>query len=340
MRFRHIIRPIRTMLVAGAVLCAGPAPAQNLLRLSLDSRIDGQSTPFLIAVDRGYYQAEGLDVAVDPATTPLDALTRVANGTYDLAIVDINTLIKYRDQNPSTPLKAVFMVYNRPPFSIIARKSHGISQPKDIEGKKLGAPAADGSFGQWKVFVNANGIDAAKVTIENVTFPVREPILAAGQVDAITAPSFTYVDLKDRGVPVNDLVVLLMADHGVDLYGNAIVVSSKFAAERPEALRGFLHALVRGLKETVKDPGHAVESVLRRSEGARKEIELERLRIAIRDNILTEEVRSNGYGGIDQQRFGTAIDQLGLAYEFKSKPKAADIFDPAFLPSASERRAN
>jgi len=86
MRFRHIIRPIRPILVVAAVLCTGPAPAQNLLRLSLDSRIDGQSTPYLIGVDRGYYKTEGLDVAVEPAATPLESLTRVANGSYDLAL--------------------------------------------------------------------------------------------------------------------------------------------------------------------------------------------------------------------------------------------------------------
>ena len=84
------------------------------------------------------------------------------------------------------PIKAIFMVYNKPPFSIVARKSRGVTKPKDLEGKKLGAPAPDGAYAQWPIFVKANNIDAAKVTIENVGFPVREPMLAAGQVDAIT----------------------------------------------------------------------------------------------------------------------------------------------------------
>ncbi|MGB9060039.1 MAG: ABC transporter substrate-binding protein, partial [Pseudolabrys sp.] len=66
--------------------------------------------------------------------------------------------------------------------------------------------------------------------IENVSFPVREPMLAAGQVDAITGLSFSsFIDLKEKGVPVDDLVVLLMADYGVNLYGSAIIVNSKFA---------------------------------------------------------------------------------------------------------------
>jgi NitT/TauT family transport system substrate-binding protein len=71
--------------------------------------------------------------------------------------------------------------------------------------------------------VQVNGIDPSKVKIENVSFPVREPMLAAGQIDAITGYSFTtFVDLKDKGVPVGDISVLLMADYGVELYGNAI----------------------------------------------------------------------------------------------------------------------
>ena len=66
-------------------------------------------------------------------------------------------------------------------------------------------------------------------------------------------------------------------------------------------------------------------------------MELERLRMAIRDNILTPEVRTNGYGGVDIRRFEQAIDQIGLAYKFKAKPSVADIFDPSFLPPADQR---
>ncbi len=188
------------------------------------------------------------------------------------------------------------MVYNRPPFAIITRKSRGVAKPKDLEGKKLGAPAADTAFAQWKIFAKANDIDAAKVDVENVGAPVREPMLAAGEVDAITGLSFSsYVNLKDRGVPVDDIVVLLMSDYGVDLYGNAIIVNQKFAAEHPEAVNGFLRAFTKGLKDTIRDPAAAIESVIKRNDLAKKDVELERLRMALKDNILTPEVEANGY---------------------------------------------
>ena len=64
------------------------------------------------------------------------------------------------------------MLYNSPPFAVVGRKSLGITEPMDLEGRTLGAPEADGAYAQWPIFVAANGIDASKVTIENVGFPV------------------------------------------------------------------------------------------------------------------------------------------------------------------------
>ena len=101
------------------------------------------------------------------------------------------------------------MIYDAPPFAIIGRRSLGVSKPKDLEGKILGAPAPDGAYAQWKSFVLANGINASKVTIENVGFPVREPMLAQGKVHAITGFSFSsYINLKSKGVPASDISLM------------------------------------------------------------------------------------------------------------------------------------
>jgi NitT/TauT family transport system substrate-binding protein len=330
------------LLLACAVLLApNSVVAQTAVKVSLDWRIEGPAAPFFVALDKGYYRAEGLDVTIDTGASSLEPINRVASGSHDIGFGDINALIKFRDQNGNAPLKAVFVVYNRPAYSIVARKSRGIEGPKDLEGKKLGAPALDSASAQWPLFAKVNGIDTSKVTLEQVGIPVREPMLAAGQVDAITGFSFSsYINVKDRGVPVNDIVVLLMADHGLELYGNALIVNPKFAAERPEAVKAFLRAFLKGLKETVRNPSTSLDPVLSRNELARRDVELERLRMAIRDNIRTAEVKENGYGGVDSARLERAIDQIGLTFKFKSKPAAADIFDSSFLPAAAERRAN
>jgi NitT/TauT family transport system substrate-binding protein len=330
-------------VLATALLLASAAPAwtQTALKFSLDGRLEGPAAPFLVPQDKGYFRHEGLDVTIDEGATPVEPITRVVSGAYEMGFADINALIKYRDQNPSAPIKAVFMVYNRPPFAVVARKSRGITEPKHLEGKKLGAPPNAATLAQWPLFAKLNDIDVSKVTLENIALPVRAPMLAAGQLDAALGYSFrVYVDLKDRGVPVDDIVLLMMANYGLKLYGSAIIVNSKFAAEKPEAVQGFLRAFAKGLKETVRNPAAAVDTVLKREDVAKKEVELDRLRMAIRDNIITPEVRANGFGAVDPVRLEESINQIGLTYTFKARPKTEDIFDASFLPPAADRRVN
>jgi NitT/TauT family transport system substrate-binding protein len=326
--------------LAATVGFAATAEAQVRIAYANDWRWEGPAAPFLLALDRGYYAEEGLEVTMDTGQGSLEAIPRVASGTYQMGFADINSLIRFRDQNPDLDVKAVLMVYNNPAFSIVGRKSLGINEPKDLEGKKLGAPAPDGAYAQWNAFVDANGIDASAVTIENVGFPVREPMLAQGQVDAITGFSFSsFINLKAAGVPEDDITVLLMSDWGLDLYGNVVIVNSDFAEANPEAVTAFIRATIRGLKDTIADPAAAVEYVVANNDVVTADVELERLQMSLDANIVTDEVRANGFGGIDPERFDRAVQQIALTYEFQGElPSADDIFDPSFLPPVEERR--
>ena len=81
--------------------------------------------------------------------------------------------------------------------------------------------------------------------------------------------------------------------------------------------------------------------MLKRNDVAKKEVELERLQIALKDNILTPEVKKNGFGGVDADRLDKSIDQIALTYQFKNaKPKGADVFDTSFLPAEQDRKAD
>jgi NitT/TauT family transport system substrate-binding protein len=327
---------IAAALMAGA---AGRADAQTAVKFALDWKFEGPSAPYFVAIDKGYYKAEGLDVTIDSGPGSVAGIARVAAGTYPIGFFDINSLVKFRDQNPDKAVKAVMMVYDRPPFSVVTVKRTGIAKPKDLEGKVLGAPAADGAFAQWKAFVKENGIDAAKVKIENVGFPVREPMLADGKVDAITGFSFSsYFNLMQKGIKPEDITVLLMADHGLVLYGNAIMVNPDYAKANPKVVAGFVRATIKGVIDTVKDPDSAIKSVMKRNETGDEKIELERLKMSLRDNFVTPWVKANGIGGVDMARLAKSIDQIAVTYDFKNRPKPDDIFTSEYLPSAAERK--
>jgi NitT/TauT family transport system substrate-binding protein len=332
---------MRIAALAAALAFTGAAAAQDLVevRYANDWKWEGPAAPFLLALERGYYEEEGLDVAMDTGQGSREAIPRVASGAYDMGFADINSLIRFKDQNPDIDVKAVFMVYDKPPFAIIGRRSLGVSEPKDLEGRTLGAPAPDGAYAQWNAFVEAAGIDPSKVTIENVGFPVREPMLVQGEVDAVTGFSFSsFLNLKGAGVPEEDISVILMADHGLELYGNAVIVNPGFAEAHPEAVTGFIEATLRGLREVIADPEAGVEAVLAHNDVAREEIERERLEMALAQNLLTPAVREHGFGGVDMERLARSIDQIALTFDFDDEPPAPEeVFDPSFLPPQEER---
>ncbi|MFG1305567.1 ABC transporter substrate-binding protein [Xanthobacter autotrophicus] len=332
--------PLRTLLAAAlTLLVVAPAVAETDVKFALDWKFEGPSAPYFVALDKGYYKAEGLNVTIDSGPGSVAGIARVAAGTYPIGFFDINSLMKFRDQNPDKAVKAVLMVYDEPPFSIVTLKKTGIAKPKDLEGRTLGAPAPDGAFAQWKAFVKENGIDADKVKIENVGFPVREPMLAAGQVDAITGFSFSsFFNLRQKGVPADDIVVLLMSKYGLVLYGNAIMVNPDYAKAHPEVVKGFVRATIKGIIETARDPKAAIASVMKRNETADEAIELARLEMALRDNIVTAWVKANGVGDVDPARLAKSIDQVAITYDFKAKPTASDIFTGEYLPPVADRK--
>ncbi|MFZ8912465.1 MAG: ABC transporter substrate-binding protein, partial [Burkholderiaceae bacterium] len=236
------------------------------------------------------------------------------------------------------PIKAVMMGYDTPAFAIITLKKTGISKPKDLEGRILGAPAPDGAYAQWPIFVDANKIDASKVKIENVGFPVREPMLAQGKVDAITGFWFSsYMNLKANGVAGDDIIVMLMRDYGLDLYGNVIIANPEFAKSNPKAVAGFVRATIKGIQDTIASPETAIDSLMKRNQIAKRDVELERLKLAISKNFVTPDVKKNGFGDVDMARLARSIDQIGLTFKYTNKPKAQDIFTSEFLPAKDAR---
>ena len=328
--------------VAAAVtaFAAGSAAAQTTdIKFALDWKFEGPAAPYFVAVDKGYYKAEGLNVTIDSGPGSVAGIARVAAGTYPIGFFDVNSLVKFRDQNPEKQVKAVLMIYDKPPFAIASVAKTGISKPKDLEGKVLGAPAPDGAYAQWKAFVQENNIDSGKVKIENVGFPVREPMLAEGKVDAITGFSFSmHFNLLQKGLKPEDIRTMLMADHGLVLYGNAIMVNPDYAKANPKVVAGFVRATIKGVLDTIKDPDSAIKSVMKRNETGDEKVELDRLKMSLRDNFVTPWVKANGFGDVDMARLEKSIEQIAVTYDFKAKPKASDIFTSEFLPPAGERK--
>jgi NitT/TauT family transport system substrate-binding protein len=308
--------------------------------LSFDRPINAAEAPLVVAMTDGLFSAERLAVSSKLSEGSPDAIARVASGASEFAFVDLNALIRFRSQ-ATAPVKAVFVLFNKAPYAIVARKSRGIHMLADLEGKTLGVADSDLSAGLWPALARQNGIHLDHVKQSRISNAVREPMLSAGQVDAVTGFSFqSAVNLRDRGVPADDLAVLRFADYGCDAYGFAVIVNPDFAEKHPDAVKGFVRALIAATSLTIRDEGHAVDQVLTRMEDASRDLELERLHAVVRDNIMTDEVNRNGLGGVDPARLERSIGQVGEGFKFAKRPQASDIFDDHFLPPRADRLIN
>lgn len=327
---------LNKILVAAALaaMTTGAAMAETVkLPFALDWKFEGPAAPYFLAIDNGLFADRELDVTIEAGNGSVDTIPKIATGAFPVGFGDINSLIKFLDQNPDAPVTAVMMVYDKPPFAIVGRKSLGVSEPKDLEGRTLGAPPPDGAWAQFPAFASANALDVDAITVEPVGFPTREPMLAEGQVDAITGFSFSSVlNLKRLGVADDDISNILMADYGLSLYGNAILVNTDWAAENGETLTAFLGAVAQGWKAAVADPDAAIVSLAERNVAIDSDLEKERFLMSAEQNVMTDWVMENGLGGIDADRMAKAISQLGETYEFQNTPDASLYFTSEYLP--------
>src|SRR4051794_13447500 len=310
---------VACLVTSQALAVEEPRPPVAI-QFSLDRPVDAVAAPFVMASVNGLFSAEGLAVTTNIASGSSDAIKRVADGSSDFALVDNNALVLFRDKEKhgGPPVKAVFVLFNKAPYAIIARKSRGVRALSDIEGKNLGVAEGDLSIRLWPAVAKQNGIKLASVKQSSISAAVREPMLSAGQIDAVTGFSYlSAINLRDRGVPADDLAVLRFADYGCEAYGFAIIVNPALAAAKPEAVKGFLRAVIGGMHLTVKDPAGAAAEVASRMDGGSRDLELERLHAILRHYILTGEVKHNGIGGIDAARFERSIDQLAEGFKFQ-----------------------
>lgn len=327
---------LRSLAAASFALAASTASADGhatKVPFALDWKFEGPSAPYFVAIDNGHFKARGLEVEISAGKGSLDAIPKVATGAFPIGFADINSLIKFLDQNPGAPVIAAMMVYDKPPFAVVGRKSLGVEGPGDLAGKVLGAPPPDGAWAQFPIFAAENDIDMSDIIVEPVGFPTREPMLAESNVSSITGFSFSsYLNLVRLGVPEDDISTILMADHGVDLYGNAIIVNTDFAAENGDTVKGFLEAVALGWKDAIADPAAAIPALVTRNPAADSALEQRRLQLAIDANVVTDYTTANGMGTIDNGRMANAITQIGTVYEFQNAPDASLYFTSEFLP--------
>lgn len=332
----------RSLMFLTAILFGVPSAAVAAepisIKVTMPWTFQGPDSFILVADDAGYYKRAGFNVSIDAGKGSVDAINRVASGTYDFGFADINNLIEFNAKHPDRAIAAVLMIYNQSPFTLFTLKGRGITQPKDLEGKTLGAPVFDATYKLFPAFVAATGIDGAKVSKKNMDPALREVLLIRGDVDFISGHYFSsFIDLKRKGVDPATIIALPYAKYGLDFYGNAVIASHKMITQHPDRVAAFVKATIAGVKDVLADPRKGAAAAKKRDPLVDEALELERLNLAVGMLILTPEMRQNGIGAVDPKRLSRSIDQVSQAFKLARKPAAGEVFNASFLPPKAER---
>ena len=330
---------LKTAAAIATTVTMGLAQAQTMtpIKFQLDWRFEGPAALFLTPAAKGYFKAANLDVTIDAGNGSGGTVTRVASGAYDMGFADLAALMEFHANNPDAPNKpvAVMMVYNDTPASVMALKKSGIKTPADLSGKKLGAPVFDAGRRAFPIFSKANGISNVAWTAMDP--PLRETMLVRGDIDAITGFTFTsLLNLEARGVKAEDVVVLPYPDFGVKLYGNAVIVSPKLLKENPAAVKAFLVAFSKGMKDVMANPAAAINDVKARDGIINTELETRRLKLAIDTVINSPNARAEGFGQVVPGRLSLMASQVSDAFNTKTRVNPDAVWNASFLPTKAE----
>ena len=330
----------RRALITAAALLAAPtlAMAQTPIKFQLDWRFEGPAALFLASSAKGYYKDAKLDVTIDAGNGSGGTVTRVASGTYDMGFADLAALMEFHANNPNVPNKpvAVMMVYNNTPAAVMALKKSGIKTPADLNGKKLGAPVFDAGRKAFPIFAKANNV--SNVAWTSMDPPLRETMLVRGDIDAITGFSFTSIlNLEARGVKAEDIVVMPYPQYGVKLYGNVIIAGEDFLKKNPEAVKRFLKAFSKGVKDVVADPKGGIATVKARDGIINEALELRRLQLCLDATVLTPDAKAEGFGNALAPRLSLMASQVSDAFATKERINPTAVWNGTLLPSEAER---
>ena len=265
---RAFFAPVMAIALAAAAL--SPARAQNgghgaanaatnqKLTIRFTWKLVAYYTPLFVALDRGYYAAEGLDVSLAEGSGAETVVQLLANGTdkvaYGPATVAAEAVSK------GMPVMAVAVYMPKVPIGLASFPDVPLKTPKDLEGKKLGVSVGETFSNMLVPFARINNVDLTKVTKIQLDISVRNSQFINRNIDVLSIYLNDQVPLLEKrlGLKFNTINV---ADFGLPLLGQGFLVNDEFAKEHPDIIRKVLRATAKGYADTFKDPDVAIESI-------------------------------------------------------------------------------
>lgn len=307
-----------------------PPPRQGLLDMTFAVNwiFDGEHPAFFVALDKGYYRENGLNVKIVRGFGGADTVKRVATGEVPMGMGDAVSAILSTARG--LPVKIVAVYFDRAPFAFHTLAESGIDHPRKLAGKTAAAPPGDVQRAAWPLLAKAVGIDPNSLTWVNVEAAAKIVSLCERKVDA-TPFFYDAVEIVWRACSGKDKVITMPYwKYGVDIYGMVIVANPDFLNKHPEAVRGFLDALFKATQWSILNPDEAIK--IMRDYQPQLDFELTKSQWIIEITTMqTDRIKNNYLGYIDDNQMLKTIEAVSEAYNVP-KVKLEDVVAKGFLP--------
>ena len=326
MRFKSILLALAGL--AGLAL-AVPALAADKATLQLNWFHLADHAPIYIALKKGYYAEEGIDLTVVRGAGSADSAKKVDLGQAEFGISDAPTIVTAISKGAN--LKIVAVVFDKAGNNVFFKKSANIREPKDLIGKKIAAPPADSHRVLWPAFAKVNNLDESKVTMVNVKPEGKQAIVAANEVDA-SFDLYTSYAIWEKVLGKGQVGNLLWADWGLPIYGHTYFVNTELIAKNPKLIERFLRATHKGWRDAYADPAAAMDAMTAAVPGLDREALLATMP-QIMDLCVTERSKKHGMGWIEPEIMQKTID---ITYAGGKMDRAVKL-DEAFTNAYSSK---
>jgi NitT/TauT family transport system substrate-binding protein len=313
-------------MLSGMLFTSDGARALDNVTLITDFGFNGRHAYFFVAIEKGYYKDADLEVKVVRGQGSVDAIRQVGANNAILGFADAGSLVLARG-NDQIPVKLVSIVYARPPQAIFCREDSGLKQPKDLEGASIANPAGGATVDMFPIYARAAGFDAGKVKWIVAGSDALPVLLAGNRVPCVGQFTVGEPLLRRQAAPAR-LVRFAFADAGVSFYGNGIIATDATIATRPDIVRRFVAATVRGMQDAFADPEEAgrimnkyhptIDAVVAKGE----------------TEAVAElaQVKGEALGTIDPARIEETIGAVTSVFKLNTPVKATDVYAPGFVP--------
>jgi NitT/TauT family transport system substrate-binding protein len=323
----HAVMLMGMMIVAAT----GNAIAQDKLIFSLQWIANGNNFGVFAAKEQGFYRDANLEVDVQRGYGSGDTAKRVATGTADMGIADAASVIVGRSNG--LKVKQVASLYERSPDAIFFIKGNRINNPKDLEGRTIGATAGEATVNLLPVFGANAGFDIKKMEIINLSPSAKYASLVAKTVDSIVGfvneePAIQSAAQK-TGLEVGRFV---FSDYGINYYSLGVIASDDMIAKRPDLVRRVALATMKGYAWAIKNPQGAADAFVKNYPETSRAIALQQWDAAL-PLIMTDRTRKNGLGTIENDKMVETINLIAKFQRVDASITAKDIYVAELLPN-------